>query len=168
MKTHCKFGHEFTEENTYYRKDGRGRQCRKCKLDRQMKIYWVDPQVSHDRINASRRSDNPPASYNYLNNRKAALKSMYKMTPEEYVEMLDSQGGRCAICGTTDSGYKLNTFAVDHDHACCPGKYTCGQCIRGLLCRNCNNGLGMFQDSQDYLRSATMYLDSFTQIGGSK
>lgn len=29
-KTHCKNGHELTEENVYVRKDGRGRQCRVC------------------------------------------------------------------------------------------------------------------------------------------
>lgn len=31
-KTHCKNGHEFTPENTYQRKDGRGgRECRTCR-----------------------------------------------------------------------------------------------------------------------------------------
>lgn len=32
-KTVCKNGHEFTEANTYFRPDGRGRQCRRCNLD---------------------------------------------------------------------------------------------------------------------------------------
>ncbi len=32
-RTHCKNGHEFTEENTYTRSDGRGRQCRMCARD---------------------------------------------------------------------------------------------------------------------------------------
>lgn len=34
-KTHCIRGHEFTKENTYWRPDGRGRNCRACLKDRQ-------------------------------------------------------------------------------------------------------------------------------------
>lgn len=29
-KTHCKWGHEFNEANTWYYPDGRGRQCKAC------------------------------------------------------------------------------------------------------------------------------------------
>jgi hypothetical protein len=49
-------------------------------------------------------------------------------------------------------------FAVDHDHSCCPGRKACGKCIRGLLCANCNQGLGKFKDDPKLLRNAIDYL----------
>lgn len=39
-QTHCKWGHEFTPENTYMRKDGRGkRNCRECSRLRKRQGY---------------------------------------------------------------------------------------------------------------------------------
>lgn len=32
-------------------------------------------------------------------------------------------------------------FVVDHDHACCPTERSCGSCIRGVICRGCNNAM---------------------------
>lgn len=32
-RTHCTSGHEFTEANTYWRADGRGRRCRVCRRE---------------------------------------------------------------------------------------------------------------------------------------
>lgn len=67
-----------------------------------------------------------------------ALLSRYGLTPEAYEEMLESQGGGCAICGKTpeENGRRL---AVDHDHTCCPRRDgCCGKCVRGLLCNACN------------------------------
>lgn len=75
----------------------------------------------------------------------------------DFDAMLQRQGGRCAVCGTTDPG---STFwAVDHDHACCPSRKTCGKCVRGILCRSCNQGLGNFADDVDRLTSAVAYLN---------
>lgn len=37
--THCVNGHEFTDENTYYRPDGKGRNCRACLRDRARRRY---------------------------------------------------------------------------------------------------------------------------------
>lgn len=154
-KPFCKYGHEYTDKNTYIRKDGQGRQCRQCNLARQMVIYWKDPKSSHDRINESRRSDNPPPSSIY--NREKALKNTYNMSMDDYWERLESQNGGCAICGTIEPG--ANTFSIDHDHNCCPGIKSCGLCIRGLLCRLCNTGLGMFRDNPKNLGNAVEYLN---------
>lgn len=40
LKTHCKHGHEFNEENTYYRPDRpKARECRKCKSIESLKRW---------------------------------------------------------------------------------------------------------------------------------
>jgi hypothetical protein len=89
------------------------------------------------------------------------------LTEEQYAELLKAQGGKCAICGTRDPGgqgaRRSHGWHVDHDHACCPtGTLPCGKCIRGLLCHNCNIGLGHFHDDRDFLQSAIDYLTRTT------
>jgi hypothetical protein len=76
--------------------------------------------------------------------------------------MLAAQGGRCAICGSTDPrGGDGASFAVDHDHACCPAnRRSYGKCLRGLLCHPCNQGLGMFRDDPAVARAAADYLEA--------
>lgn len=49
--------------------------------------------------------------------------------------MYESQGGACAGCRSRMFDAELY---VDHDHACCPGPFSCGRCVRGLLCPACN------------------------------
>lgn len=61
--------------------------------------------------------------------------------------MLDDQGGICAICGTDEFP---NTPVVDHDHVTNE--------IRGILCRNCNWGLGQFKDDPDLMLAAAEYI----------
>lgn len=72
------------------------------------------------------------------------------MTIGKYDEMLNSQDSRCAICGSPDPGKGNRFFCVDHDHL--TGK------IRGLLCNNCNRGLGTFEDDPHRLIEAANYL----------
>lgn len=83
----------------------------------------------------------------------------YQLSENDYQNLLDSQSNSCSICGTTDSGFKKGAgFAVDHNHNCCPGIYSCGRCVRGLLCNSCNWGLGHFKDNPETLISAVAYL----------
>ena len=90
-------------------------------------------------------------------NRAQHLKAKYGISLDDYAIMLENQDGRCAICGTEDPG-NSTYFHVDHDHDCCPSRYTCGQCIRGLLCHGCNNGIGRFMDNAQALRAAAAYI----------
>lgn len=75
------------------------------------------------------------------------LRRRYGITMAEYLVMHEAQSGRCAICGKPENGKRL---AVDHDHET-------GE-VRGLLCQNCNRGLGLFVDNPELLERASAYL----------
>jgi Recombination endonuclease VII len=64
----------------------------------------------------------------------------------------------CGICQITNPGPK--GWCVDHDHTCCPYglRQGCKKCIRGLLCNNCNRGLGYFQDDPKRLLAAIAWV----------
>jgi hypothetical protein len=99
---------------------------------------------------ASRRwaVEHPERMHAYA--RKYHLRKKFGITPEEYDGMLETQGGSCAICGTTDP--KPNKcFSVDHDHET-------GE-VRGLLCLSCNTSMGLVGDDPDLLRKAIAYLE---------
>lgn len=85
--------------------------------------------------------------------RRANLKRYFGITPEQYDEMLQRQGGVCAICGNPEQHrYRGEPRRLSVDH--CHGK---GK-VRGLLCSDCNMGLGQFKDDPVRLRAAIKYL----------
>ncbi len=90
----------------------------------------------------------------------------YHLTIERYLEILASQNGVCAICGTDEPGGRQNyrsvfVWFIDHDHSCCDiTAGSCGKCVRGLLCVACNQGLGSFKDSLARLDKAKSYLQA--------
>lgn len=84
----------------------------------------------------------------------------YGITKQIFDELREKQGYRCVVCKAHE-GTLNRSFAVDHDHSCCPDKQkSCGKCVRGLLCGNCNTALGHFKDSKELLESAGNYLRS--------
>ncbi len=88
-------------------------------------------------------------------NRQKHLRQHYRMTLSAYEALLSKQGGHCACCSATDN------LTVDHDHSCCPGEDSCGKCIRGILCTNCNTCLGGAKDDLGTLRALMEYLRSW-------
>jgi hypothetical protein len=91
---------------------------------------------------------------------EAARRYKYGLSSAEIAALIETQGGACALCRLTLG----DAFHVDHDHACCPGSKTCGECIRGVLCRRCNIGLGQFNDDPDLLAAAAAYSLSLRNV----
>jgi hypothetical protein len=82
------------------------------------------------------------------NARDLYLRRTYGISLLDYDNLLDDQGGRCAICLCRP---RTRSLAVDHDHI--TGR------VRGLLCSRCNHGLLHFaQEDITILRRAIEYL----------
>jgi hypothetical protein len=87
----------------------------------------------------------------------------YQLTPDGFIAMLAAQRHRCAICECLLTGAR--DTHVDHDHACCPDEgRSCGKCVRGLLCTDCNTGLAKFRDDPAILRRAASYLENVASL----
>jgi hypothetical protein len=84
--------------------------------------------------------------------RRTKLKAKYGLSLAEYKEMLEAQGGGCAICGSNDDGRNLS---VDHCHVT--------GAIRGVLCSSCNMAIGLLKDSAELLIRAAGYLSKSDQ-----
>jgi uncharacterized CHY-type Zn-finger protein len=80
-------------------------------------------------------------------NRRDVLKK-YGLTLKQYEQQLADQGGKCAICRE-----EYDVLCVDHDHETGVN--------RGLLCRNCNSGIGKLRDSVEMLHRSIAYLESY-------
>lgn len=63
----------------------------------------------------------------------------------------------CQICGNQGD------IHIDHDHSCCEGEFSCGECVRGPLCDKCNVGIGSLRDSPDIMRAAIKYLEAWQE-----
>ncbi len=87
-------------------------------------------------------------------------KARYSIASNQFIEMLIEQNYSCAICPRP---IENDTAMIDHDHSCCPGRETCGDCVRGLLCRNCNTMIGLAGDSPEILRLAADWLESISK-----
>lgn len=81
-------------------------------------------------------------------NRLAKLKANYGITTKQYEEIVNKQNGKCAIC---DCEPKTRYLHVDHCHKT--------NKIRGLLCHNCNTGIGLLKESKDIFIKAIKYLE---------
>jgi hypothetical protein len=85
------------------------------------------------------------------------LERTYGITLQDYLEILNTQNHRCKIC--REKGFKMKEhhnllLVVDHCHK--------ENFVRGLLCHNCNRGIGLLKDSVSNLSAAIDYLEGST------
>jgi hypothetical protein len=140
-------------------RDGHRPECKACNLALQRTRREANPELNRARVRAWRDA-NPgrdrdrmarfvEAGKRPLSNRRSHLKRKYGMTLEQYDEMLELQGGGCAICGRQPR--EDISLHVDHCHET--------DVVRGILCFRCNNGIGDFANDPDLLRAAAVYLE---------
>lgn len=129
--------------------DGLDRTCRACVAERNAKYSRENRE--HLAAAALRRYHADPLRY-----ADYELKKTYGLEPGAYDRILAAQDGKCGICGTDDPGSRTRRrtrrFAVDHCHDT--------GAVRGLLCSNCNRGIGYLKHSKDALLAAVKYLTS--------
>ena len=120
---------------------------------------WYDKNKENrrrlSRVNFALRKTNDPGYAVGLKAKRLVI--MYNMTLEQYNNMFISQNGLCKICNLPVS----KGLAVDHDHKCCPGKKSCGKCVRGLICKKCNTALAVCGDNVGTIRNAIAYLQKW-------
>jgi hypothetical protein len=124
-------------------KDGHSTWCRKC-----LRVQADSWRLNNiERYNAVCRKRSPRYYRRKANDK---FKDRYGITIEQYEQMSIDQNDRCAICNKhKDDNLKSKLF-VDHDHV--------SSIIRGLLCSDCNTGLGRFHDSIGLLTKTINYL----------
>lgn len=113
--------------------------CKACFKSQIQKWKQQNPERYRE---TARRSNKK----NYL---KRYLSFAYGLTLEQYHELYRKHNGKCAIYRKQEV---ISRLSIDHDHK--TGK------IRGLLCRTCNSGIGLFQESKDLIQKAFLYLEA--------
>lgn len=111
--------------------------CYECKKNTRRKYYLEHGNASDMRTPESRR--------------RYRLMGKYGMEPDDVEKLLQDQDEMCAICGTNNFG--PHGPNVDHNHST--------GAIRGILCMQCNIGLGAFKDEVIKLENAIKYLKKF-------
>lgn len=135
--------------------------CRTCGEDKPPEAFYsyAAPGYTADRPCVMKVCKVCHAARCKTRERANRLPNLYGITESQYDAMREAQGDRCAVCAdtfTTATG--KGHPHVDHDHRCCPGRKSCGKCVRGLLCHRCNTALGLLKDDLGTLTAAMAYL----------
>ncbi len=81
------------------------------------------------------------------NDRFGHIRRTYGVSKAEFLRRYEEISGRCELCRKIIT---VRSACVDHDHAT--------NAARGLLCRNCNVGLGLIGDTVESAKNAVRYL----------
>ena len=154
IKTCSKCGQAKPCTEFWKKKDGKDGLMARCKdCHRVICAARYQRTKDHRQQQARARRAANPEKYKEMD-RWAQIRHKYGIGKEAFTKLLEDQHGCCAICGRA---FDDHIPRVDHNHAT-------GE-IRGLLCNNCNGGLGLFFDDPVNLRAAIGYLQEKGSYG---
>lgn len=130
-------------------KDGLRGQCRKCRED-YVKV-WRENNIDAVRATARKyASKNKQKRGDYIREARTGF------TPDHFKAKLAEQNDLCAICEVPFMLVPQKGVHADHDHRT--------NKTRGILCRDCNRGLGGFSDSPEVVDRAAAYLRRYSGV----
>jgi hypothetical protein len=175
MKQCTKCGKEKDESEFHLRSGSKKSRshCKACINEANLARQAANPEKYNARTNAW-RAKNP--------GRASAISRAWQLRhPEQFraityrgkynidfESLWQAQDGKCASCHEPmiKGGKDPYSACADHDRSCCPGKKSCGKCVRGLIHRNCNLVLGYAKDDLKVLRGAVEYLERWAARPG--
>ena len=125
--------------------------CRVCEKELPVEKFEMNGNTRRNQCNSCRfqQKKNRPSYITRIQPKRLNNHlRQYRLTIDDYNEMLEKQNGVCAICKTNP--YPHKKLCVDHDHST--------GVVRGLLCDLCNRGIGLMRDDVEILASAIGYL----------
>lgn len=128
--------------------------CTKCALDKPLSDYYFGYYRGSARSEckpcgqaiAKERNNRPEEKIRIRNKR---ILKQYGLSVEGFDSLVLSQNNSCAICFKNQRDLSLGLH-IDHCHET--------KKVRGLLCMDCNTGIGKLKDSIEMLESAKNYL----------
>lgn len=130
----CKEWKEEIKFNKRKERNGLRSECKICQSQNAKNYYIINKKSLKIFSSKEKKS-----------NENQRLNRIYNITMEDYNNMYNNQNGKCLIC--EESFEKL---CIDHDHK--TGK------VRGLLCRNCNGGIGLLKENIHIIKNSLNYL----------
>ncbi len=149
--------------------------CRRCKINKPVEEFWknrgkasglcqyckicsnLNRQETRIRIKTGTTKfskgdyKNKGIEEKRKHTKNSFLKRKYDITLDDYNKLFSNQKGACAICSVHQTKLR-RPLDVDHDHVT--------GLVRGLLCSNCNTGLGLFKDNIITLSNVIRYLQN--------
>jgi hypothetical protein len=135
--------------------------CSKCKETKSLESFNKDKnkkdglhiwcRVCGNKDAKRYRDSNPEKTFAYR------MWTAYRLRIDTYNEMVKNG---CEVCGS------MEKLCIDHDHSCCPGITTCGNCIRGVLCTPCNTAEGMLESNLQKAKNMVKYIEKWENRNG--
>lgn len=131
--------------------------CSTCGAEKLLTEFHKNKQRTDGLQNKCKNCMKGFRKYNPIAKKKSAILNNYGLVWEEYIELYNSQEGKCKICKEFISIEINNAKSNDRTKAQIDHNHDTGE-VRGLLCMSCNKGLGFLKDNITILENSINYL----------